>query len=70
MSDEVLDPRFFRLWRSVTYLCIISHPCYASESNFKEKLDIQDILIQHLVNSLLLAYATSVEFWDNMVALQ
>ena len=65
---------FFRLWRSVTYLCIISHNCNASESNFKENLGIQDILIHqkssNLVNSLLLAYATSVNVWDNMASLQ
>ena len=57
-----------------TSLCIISQHCNASESNFKENLDIQDILIHqkssHLVNSRLLAYATSVELWDNMASLQ
>ena len=49
------------------YLCIISHHCNASESNFKENLGIQNILIhQKIVNSLLLAYATNVEVWDNI----
>ena len=56
-----------------TYLCIISHHCNASESNFKENLGIQNILIHqkssNLANSLLLTFATSVEVWDNMASL-
>ena len=67
-------PIFFPLLRNVTYLCLISHLCNASESYFKENLGIHDILIDqkslNLVNSLLLAYATSVEVWDNMASLQ
>ena len=73
MGDEVLSPLFFHLWPSV-HLCIISHHYNASESYFKEILRIRDILIHHkslnLVNSLLLAYAPSVEVWDNMASLQ
>ena len=57
-----------------TYLWIISHQCNASESNFKDNLGVQDILIQqnpsNSVNSLLPAYATSVNVWDNMASLQ
>ena len=64
----------FVLSAAFTYLCIISHQCNASESNFKENLGVQDILIQqnasNLVNSLLPAYATSVNVWDNMASLQ
>ena len=72
---KVLPPPFsFVYGPAFTYLCIISHHCNAPESNFKENLGIQDILIHqkssNLVNSLLLAYATSVEVWDNMASLQ
>ena len=75
MGDEVLSPPFsFVYCPAFTYLCIISHHCNASESNFKENLGIQNILIHqkssNLANSLILTYATSVEVWDNMASLQ
>ena len=44
MGDEVLPPPLF-LSSMFTYLYIISHQCNASESNFKEYLGVQDILI-------------------------
>ena len=78
MGDGVLftpPPLFsFVYGPAFTYLCTISHHCNASESNFKENLGIQDILIyqksSNLVNSPLLVYATRVEVWDNMAWLQ
>ena len=76
MGDEVLPPPLFSFiyGPAFTYLCIISHHCDASESNFKENLGMQDILIHqkssNLVNSLLLVDARSVEVWDNMASLQ
>ena len=71
LSIKVLDNEmgdgcfhlFFVYDPSFIYLCIISHQCNASESNFKENLGIQDILghqkALNLVNSLFLANATS-----------
>ena len=57
MGDVVLSPFYFVFRPAYTYLCIISHQCNASDSNFKEKLGIQDILIlqtsSNLINSLL-----------------
>ena len=77
MGDQVLyppPPFSFVYGPGFTYLFIISHPCNASESNFKENLGIQDILIHqkssNLVNSPLFQYATSFEVWDNMASLQ
>ena len=59
------SPFSFVYGLAFTYLGIISHHCNASESNFKENLDIQHNLIHqkssNLVNLHLLAYATSVE---------
>ena len=46
MGDEVLYPLpFFVYGPAFTYLCILSHQCNASNSNFKDNLGIQDILI-------------------------
>ena len=76
MGDEVTPPPFFFIVDdpAFTYLCIIAHHCNASESYFKEKSCIRDILINqkssNLVNSLFLAYLTCVEVWDNMASLQ
>ena len=57
-----------------TYLCIISHQCYASESNFKLNIGIQNIWIHqqdsNFVTSLLLTYASSFNMWDKMASLQ
>ena len=54
-----------------TFLCIIWHQCYASVSNFKENIGIQNIWNQqqasYLVTSLLLTYASSFNVWDNML---
>ena len=54
-----------------TYLCIISHQCYASESNFKLNIVIQNIWIHqqasYLVTSLFLTYASSFNVWGNMI---
>lgn len=56
-----------------TYLWIISHQFNVSESNFKENICIQNILINQkaskLVNSLLLSCAINVKVWDNMASL-
>ena len=66
MGDVVLSPFYFVFGPAYTYLCIISHHRNASDSNFKENLVIQDILIyQKSSNSPLFAYATSVEVLDN-----
>ena len=76
MGDEVLPPPFFSFVYGpvFTYLCIISHQCNAFKSNFEENFGVRDILIQqnasNLGNSVLPAYATSVNVWDNMASLQ
>ena len=72
MGDKVLfpPPPFLTSMAQLS----LTHQCNASQNNFKENLGIQDILIHqnasNLVISLLLAYATSVNVWDNMVSLQ
>ena len=54
MGDEVLSPPplSFVYGPAFTYLCIISLHCHASESNFKENLGIQDILIHQKSSNL------------------
>ena len=51
---------------------LVSYECNASESDFKENLGIQDILIHqkapNLKNSLL-AYSRCVNVWTNMASL-
>ena len=74
MRCNTPSPFSFAYGLVFTYLCIISNQCNAPERNFKENLGIKDILIHqkssNLVNSLLIAYATSVEVWANMAPLQ
>ena len=76
MGDEMFYPPslFSFVYGPVfTYLCFFSHQYNASESNFKENLGIQDILIHQKASNLvhsLLTYATRVNVWDNMATLQ
>ena len=76
MGDEMFYPPSlfsFVYGPAFTYLCFSSHQCNASESNFKENLGIQDILIQQKASNLvnwILTYATRVNLWDNMASLQ
>ena len=66
MGDKVLPRSLFSCLYgpAFTYLCIISHRCSASKSNFKENLCTQDILIHkkasNLVNEVLLTHKTKV----------
>ena len=56
---DVIPPHSFVYGPAFTHLCVISYQCNASESDFKENLGIQHILIHqkasNLENSLLLA---------------
>ena len=76
MGDEVLSPSpFLSSMTQRSLACASSHINVMRMRMISKKiLGIQDILIHqessHLVNSLLPAYATSVEVWDNMASLQ
>ena len=70
MGDELLYRSllfYFVNGPASTYLCIISHQCYASESNF--------IFIwthrkaSNLVTSLPITYESSFNVWDNMASI-
>ena len=76
MGDEVLSPFPFLSSMAQRSLTCASFNINVMRMRVISKriLGIQNILIHqkssHLVNSLLLAYATSVEVWDNIASLQ
>ena len=60
---------FFKHFCARQQRCLRIFEWPSSESNCKENLGIQNFLFHHK-NSLLLAYATSLNVWDNMTSLQ